>query len=130
MLRTLNVSELAKFAVVGVAASAAHYLLLFAGVEWLAISPVIANGFAFLTALLVTYSGQSLWVFRAQSNHGLGQATRFSVSVAAGFLANVAIMFAATKMFGLDYRIGFLFCLATVPALSFLVNKLWVFRAA
>lgn len=122
--------EVVRFAVVGVAATALHFGVLTLLVEAATLPPPVANGAAFLAALCVTYLGQSLWVFRARSRHGPRQMLRFALSLALGLGANVAIMALSVDVLGLSYRGGFVLAVLLVPALSFVVNRFWVFAAA
>jgi putative flippase GtrA len=119
--------ELLRFGAVGLAATAVHFALLTLLVEAAGLPPPAANGAAFLGALGVTYLGQSLWVFPGRSRHGPRQMLRFAASLAIGFGANVAIMALSVQVLGLGYRAGFVLAVLLVPALSFVVNRFWVF---
>ncbi len=123
-----SVKEIGRFGVVGVGATLVHFAVLTLAVEQTRIPPSLANGLAFLCALSVTYLGQSLWVFRHRSRHGADQLARFGVSLGIGMLANVAIMAVSVHALGLGYRVGFVLGLILVPALSFVINRYWVFR--
>lgn len=125
-----SVTEILRFGVVGLAATAMHYVILRLVVEELAIPPSFANGLAFLCALCVTYLGQSLWVFRKRSQHGAAQMLRFTVSLLFGLFANMGIMALSVHGLGLNYQDGFLLSLFLVPALSFMVNRFWVFNSS
>ncbi|MGB3146839.1 MAG: GtrA family protein [Paracoccaceae bacterium] len=119
-------AEIIKFAVVGVTATLVHYGILSAGVDGVGISPVLMNGIAFSVAVLVTYFGQSYWVFQVR-RRSAAQLGRFGVSVIAGLIGNMAIMAIAVNGFGLPYHYGFIAGLIIVPATTFLINKFWVF---
>lgn len=125
-----SVTEILRFGLVGLAATAMHYLILRLAVEHLEIPPSLANGMAFLCALSVTYLGQSLWVFQKHSQHSVGQMLRFAISLVFGFFANIGIMAVSVNAFGLSYQNGFLLSLLLVPALSFMINRFWVFNAS
>lgn len=120
--------EVLRFGTVGLAATGVHWIVLSLVVEAFGISPSPANGLAFLCAVSVTYLGQSLWVFSARSRHNAMQVLRFTFSLALGFVANVGIMALTIHVLGLPYQTGFLLGLVVVPALSFLVNRFWVFN--
>ncbi|MTE01767.1 GtrA family protein [Paracoccus sp. YIM 132242] len=121
-------TEIMRFGIVGLVATAVHFAILTLGVEHLSIPATPANGLAFLCALSITYLGQSLWVFHERSRHGPAQMMRFAVSLAIGLLANMAAMAACVHVLGLGYRAGFVLGLVVVPALSFVINRFWVFR--
>jgi putative flippase GtrA len=118
-----------RFGVVGVVATAVHYLSLRLLVEQMFFSPSTANGVAFLCAICVTYIGQHMWVFQRSGRLSLTLIVRFSLSLSFGFFANMAIMAASVNTFDLTYQSGFLLALVFVPALSFIINKFWVFRS-
>lgn len=122
--------EIARFAVVGVLATLTHFVILYALVEHVGLSPSLANGTAFLCAVCVTWMGQSRWVFAGHGHTSMAKLLRFAVSLTVGLLANVAIMLFVTEGMTLDYRIGFAIVSLVVPVLSFAINKLWVFRRA
>lgn len=122
-----RLQEITRFGIVGFAATGVHLAVLTLGVERLGLPPATANGLAFLCALGVTYAGQSLWVFRGRGRHGAGQVLRFAVSLGIGMLANVGIMALCVNGLKLDYRVGFVLGLVLVPALSFVINRYWVF---
>jgi putative flippase GtrA len=122
--------EIIRFGVVGLTATAMHYLTLILMVELLAIPPTLANGLAFLCALFITYLGQSLWVFQERSQHSITQMLRFTVSLGVGLLSNMAIMAVSMHALGLGYQNGFLLSLLLVPVLSFMINRFWVFNSS
>jgi putative flippase GtrA len=121
-------SEIARFVVVGVMATVVHFSVLISAVEYWGLMPSPANGIAFLCAVGVTFFGQSFWVFRGHGGLTLAKMIKFACSLTIGFTANLGIMAVCTRIFGFDYRIGFLACIVIVTVLNFAVNKLWVFR--
>lgn len=122
--------EIARFGIVGVLATLTHFVILYALVERAGLVPSLANGAAFLCAVCVTWLGQSRWVFAGHGSTSVAKLLRFAVSLTVGLLANVAIMALATEVLDLGYRAGFVIACLVVPALSFVINKLWVFRSA
>lgn len=124
----LDYGEVLRFGCIGVLATLTHFILLTLGVEQLGLPPTPANGLAFCVALLVTFFGQSLWVFRGHGRVGTGHVVKFGLSLCLGLVGNMAIMALATGPLGLPYQAGFVAGLVLVPALSFVVNKFWVFR--
>lgn len=123
-----RLGEMFRFGIVGALATLTHFMVLVALVEHVYMQPALSNGVAFLCAVSVTYLGQSLWVFSGHGSINLVKLLRFSVSLALGFFVNISIMALATEGFGLGHRIGFLVACLSVPILSFIINKLWVFR--
>lgn len=124
----LPTAEILRFGVVGVAATLTHFLVLTLGVEELGLEPTLANGMAFCVALLVTFFGQSLWVFRGHVGINAAILAKFGVSLLAGLAGNMAIMALCTRGLGLPYQVGFIAGLVIVPLASYVLNKFWVFR--
>ncbi len=124
----LPTGEILRFGCIGVAATLTHFLILSLSVERLGLDPTIANGLAFSIALLVTFFGQSFWVFRGHDGLGPVVIGRFGVSLLLGLAANMAIMAICTRLLGLPYQAGFVTGLLVVPVLSYVLNKFWVFR--
>lgn len=121
--------QLLRFGIIGVCATITHAVALFLGVEVLGLSPVPANGAAFSLAVLVTFFGQSLWVFENLSFSGR-RVTRFCLVAFTGLAANIAIMALTVGTLNLHYWIGFSAVITVVPAVTFVVSKLWVFRSS
>jgi len=126
LLRHLPPGQLLRFGIVGAGATLTHLTVLSAGVELLRLSPVAANALAFCSALGVSYSGQSIWVFRV-AGHGQTQVRRFLVSAVGGLLANAGLMALITGPLGWHYLAGFAAVTTLVPFGTFLANKFWVF---
>lgn len=126
----LPAGEILRFGCVGVLATLTHFVILSLGVELLHLPPVLANGIAFSVAVLVTFFGQSFWVFRGHGGTDAGRIGRFGLSLVMGLLANMAIMALATGPLGLPYQTGFVAGLVLVPMASYVLNKFWVFRKA
>lgn len=119
-------SQVFRFAITGVLATATHYIVLRILVEIAGLKPALATAFAFCVAVLVTYIGQSRWVFQ-QKLSTAGGFGKFMATAVGGLLANVAIMYGAVDLLGQHYLVGFLTALFVVPTSTFIVSKLWVF---
>lgn len=129
-MRVMNsgsLHEILRFVLVGGMATLVHFTVLSLAVERGDLDPALANGAAFLSAVGVTFLGQSLWVFRGHGRLSLPKILRFAISLAAGFATNVTIMAVATRILNLDYRVGFLAGLVVATGLGFVLNKFWVF---
>lgn len=124
-----NLVQVLRFGVVGILATAVHFAVLRAGVELLGAPPAPMNGLAFCVAFFVSYLGQSRWVFGGGSA-GAARLARFAASAVGGLLGNVGIMALAVNVLGLPYEWGFALALVLIPALTFFVNKLWVFSSS
>lgn len=118
--------EVARFGVIGVLATLVHFvamnLLVRGGMD-----PVLANVIGFLTAVGISYTGQSLWVFRQPISDRVRMG-KFGVSALFGVLANAAVMTLFVKIIGTHHNVGFIAALIFVPATLYCVNRFWVFR--
>jgi putative flippase GtrA len=117
----------ARFAVVGVIATATHTTVFTLGIEAAHIEPVIANALAFCVALLVGFTLNRRWTFAA---HGGPEARlwRYAVGALAGLAINSAIMAAAVHGAHWSPYVGLVLALMVVPPLTFALNHYWVFR--
>ncbi|MFC3309983.1 GtrA family protein [Blastomonas aquatica] len=122
----LPVGQIVRFGIVGVTATAVHGLTLFVLVNRGQFSPTVGTAIAFLCAVAVTYAGQALWVFKVRQ-HSPAKFLRFALSAVFGLLANVAIMKLAVDVAQVHYQIGFAAAVVLVPAMTYLINKYWVF---
>lgn len=122
----LPLGQIVRFGIVGVTATAVHGLTLFVLVNGAQFSPMVGTAIAFLCAVAVTYAGQALWVFKVRQ-HGSAKVFRFAMSAVFGLLANVAIMKLAVDVAQVHYQIGFAAAVVLVPAMTYLINRYWVF---
>lgn len=120
--------KVARFAVIGGAATATHLTIGLLLAEGLGIAPFWANFIAFSAAVFVSYFGNLIWTFDMAAA-GLGRLPRFAVVALGGLAANQAIVFATVNMAGWSYRVALAIVLLIVPALTYLANRQWVFRA-
>ena len=147
MARNILVGEVARFAIVGIAATVAHASVLVTLVEHNLVGLIatlthvavvidlvehhgtavlLANGVAFLVAVVVSYIGHYKWTFGVDGDHR-SMLPRFILTAIAGFALNQTIMYVFVTLNQVDYRIALAVALTVVPALSFVANKLWVF---
>lgn len=122
-------SQMARFAAVGGAATATHVALGLGLAEGLGLAPFWANLSAFAAAVLVSYFGNLIWTFRMGSA-GLARLPRFLLLALAGLAANQLIVFALVDLAVWPYRAALGIVVLVVPALSYLGSRLWVFDEA
>ncbi len=121
-------TELAKFAVVGIAATLTH-ALVYLGVLALAVSgPQLANLAGFLVAVVVSYLGQRRWTFAA-NRVGNEQAAkiRFAISSLLSLAMNAFWVFVTVHGLSLPPEYSVIGILFLTPAAIFVVLKFWVF---
>ena len=125
----IELRRVARFAVVGLAATAAHVSVGLLLAEHFGLTALWANFCAFATAVLVSYFGNLVWTFDMASA-GLGRLPRFIVLALCGLGANQAIVFAAVDLAGWSYRMALVVVVLVIPALTYIANSRWVFRSA
>jgi len=121
------VKTLLRFGVSGVLATLTHVLVFVALVEGLNLAPVPASVPAFCAALLVSYGLNYRWTFAATGAHGV-LLPRFVLVSVAGLLVNVSITYAVVDIGGYWYGYALAAVITTVPLLTFLLSKYWVFE--
>lgn len=121
--------QMARFAVVGAAATATHVSVGLVLAEGLGLAPIWANLSAFATAVLVSYSGNLIWTF-GMADDGFGRLPRFCALALCGLVANQTIVFAAVDLAGWTYRVALIVVVLVVPVLTYLASCRWVFRPA
>jgi putative flippase GtrA len=117
----------ARFAVVGVLATAVHTAVFAVAIELVYVEPVLANAIAFSVAVLVGFALNRHWTFAA---HGAANARlwRYVAAQLISLGCNSAIMFAVVHGAHGSPYLGLLLALVLVPPLTFVLNQLWVFR--
>lgn len=116
-----------KFGLVGLGATAIHSLIVIALVQFVAWDPVLATIPAFIIAFLFSYRLNHGWTFGAIGNHR-HHFCRFAIVTLTILACNLAIMYGAVDLLGLDYLIGLVVVIAVMPLVSFLLNANWAFR--
>lgn len=117
----------ALFVVVGGAATATHLTAALAARELLGQSPLIANFIGYVCAIGVSYLCNARLTFRARALDG-AQLGRFLVVSLLGLLANQAIVHGVVDLLGLPFWAGLAAVVTLVPAMTFVLSRLWVFR--
>lgn len=117
-----------RFAISGGFATATHVLVFITLVEWLSVRPVAAAGAAFIFALFVSYGMNYHWTFSVSGPHRV-MLPRFVLVAVLGLLLNLGITYAVVDMAGYWYGYALLLVVLLVPLVTFVISKLWVFKA-
>ena len=88
----------------------------------------MANLFAFSLALLISFTGNYHWTFKASTPYTSAFPRFFTIALL-GLGLNQTIMFSVVSLLALDYRLGLAAVIMVVPSISFMANKLWAFQA-
>ncbi len=116
--------EVARFVLVGGAASATH-LAVGLGLERFAgLRPWAANIVAFLAALGVSYLGNTLFTFKVDARRA-DAFVRFAVMQATAFAINQVIVMVLTGPARWPYWAALAVVLVVVPPTTFVISKYW-----
>jgi putative flippase GtrA len=115
-----------RYTAVGAIATALHYLLLIACVEWGRWPAYIASGFGAVVGAQVAYAGNRWFTF-AHTGALRASWPRFQATALVGALIGMAVV-------ALGVRLGVHYVLAQIAAtllslvLTFAINRVWTFR--
>ncbi|TVP60374.1 MAG: GtrA family protein [Halomonadaceae bacterium] len=129
MVRTGNVIQLLKYAVVGLAGTLCHYLVLLVLVELNLAGVLAATSCGFVVGALVNHGLNRQFVFAASGRSYRESGLRFMVIAVLGFLLNFVIMGALLHGLGVNYLIAQVVATGVVFMVSFTANKSWTFSA-
>lgn len=124
-------AEAGRFIVNGLLASAVHYAALSFNLQVLEMpSAGLANFFAAWFGIAASFIGSRFFVFRHREEPWVQQAKRFLASYAAIACLHGLLLYAWTDRLHLDYTVGLILAAMMQAVLSYLSNKLLVFKAA
>ncbi len=120
--------ELMRFGVVGGLATLTHFLVASALFSWTPVGIFAANLAGFLVAVAVSFFGHRNLTFRV-TEAGSEAAARFFGVAVAGFLANTAVLAAATYVVGRETLWSLALAVVVAAGFVYLASKLWAFRS-
>lgn len=116
-----------KFALVGLAATGVHLLMVWLLITLAELAPLLANLLAFLTAFGVSYMGHRHFTFKAQSTSG-NSFTRFALIALSAFLINnILLIYLLEKAYLSDLQ-STIVAVFIIPAYTFIMSRLWAFK--
>ncbi len=124
-------AEVVRFVINGLIASAVHYAALSFNLRVLEMSSAgLANFFAAWFGIAASFIGSRFFVFRNREEAIAQQAMRFLASYAAIACLHGLLLYAWTDRLHLDYTVGLILAAMMQAVLSYLGNKLLVFKPA
>ena len=122
-------TELARYVVNGLVATAAHYATLKFNLEVLNLpSAAVANMLAAVVGITVSFLGSRYFVFRKTEESIAQQIVKFSALYGVTAILHGLTLFVWTDWLKHDYRTGFLMATGVQVSLSYFGNKFLVFR--
>lgn len=121
--------RLMRFGIIGLLTTAIHYWGVIALVEWGGMAPLRANVGSFAVAFWSSYFGHRHWTFADRRNKARATFLRFMATAALGFLCNQSLFFLLLTYGKLPYFVALAITVCVVAALTYLVSRIWTFRA-
>jgi putative flippase GtrA len=118
--------QIVVFGLIGVTATITHYLAALATHEGLGLGLYTANLAGYACAVAVSYFGHGLLTFRVKLSRWVLR--RFIIASISTFLASEAILAGCETLLQLTHRVSLAVVVLSIPVISFLFNKLWVYR--
>lgn len=129
MSRHAEFRQLLRYVINGLVATGVHFAVLSLLVEVVHVpSKGVANLLAAAVAIVSSFLGNRYFVFAATHARASGQLWRFVLLYAAIALLNGGLMALWSDLLKFDYRVGFVLISIIQFILSFLGNRLLVFK--
>ena len=130
MLRGADVRQLIRYIINGLVATGVHFAVLSLLVEVVHVpSKGAANLLAAVVACVASFLGNRIFVFAATQARASGQVWRFVLLYSVIALVNGGLMALWSDVLNFDYRVGFALISIIQFILSFLGNRLLVFKS-
>ena len=116
----------ARYTLVGVVATAAHYLVLILCVERLGLKAFVGSGVGAVVGAQVAYAGNRWFTF-AHAGSMRASWPRFQATAVLGALLGMAVVAVGVRL-GLHYLLAQVVATGLGLVLTFTLNRLWTFR--
>lgn len=120
--------ELFRFGIVGITAT-----LTYVGASFFAastgFSPYLANLVGYLASVAISYFGHAVITFRSSKPHSVQGPKFVAVSCLTYGLTNL-IVFAVVDLMEHSFMAATLAVACSIPAITWLLSRFWVFRAS
>lgn len=117
--------KIQRFAISGLLATLLHVLIAVGFIRFVAPTPPLANGVAFIIATVFSYLVNTLWSFSRPLHKR--NFFRFVLVAMAGCLLTVTLSSAA-QHYGLHYMYGIGLVILTVTPATFLTHNFWTYK--
>lgn len=118
--------RIARFLLVGGAATAIHFGVLVLAVELAHVPATLASTAGFLVSAIANYLLNYRFTFRSNAAHG-GAALRFACVALAGLVINAAMMGLLAQVAGWPYLLAQVLATGCVLAWNFCAHASWTF---
>lgn len=121
--------QLLRYGAVGVINTGLGYVVIFACMYLVGLGPVASNVAGYAVGLVVSYSLNRRFTFRSTGARR-AEMVRFLVIFLLAYFANLGVLVALTRTFGVHDGLAQVLAGGVYFGLSYLLNKYYVFRAA
>jgi putative flippase GtrA len=122
LCRSARLARIARFGIVGGAATVTHAAILWLLADRLDIRPSLATLFGFMTAFSVSYLGHYHFTFGSRMPHRTAL-PGFALAAVSGAVLNVLIFVIMTDVFRANYWLAFGVTILAVPPVVFMLSK-------
>ena len=119
--------QFVRFALVGVAGTAAHYTVLWTLVERAGTAVVVATSAGFVVGALVNYTLNRYFTFSSTAPHREALPKFFGIAVVGAFLNGTIVAWLLPR-WHVHYLVIQLFATVAVLLWNFVANSLWTFK--
>lgn len=118
---------MSRFTLVGIAAACVHIGIVWSLITQLGIEVLLANLIAFLTAFLISFSGQYWWTFRSKRNLRSALIRFFIISLSA-FVLNNVVLITFLDLELMPDAITAIVSACIIPVFTYIAGRFWAFR--
>jgi len=122
------IRQLLVFGCVGVAATATHYFIALGANRFGQVDLYLANILGYVSAVAISYFGHGRFTFKQTLNWAIF--TRFVVVSLGALGTSELLLLALQKTLAPPEYISLAVVVCTIPVLTFIMSKLWVFSGA
>ena len=125
-MSNLNIASFLRFLLVGGAATAAQWLIMWALIHGLAMNPVLASGIGFVISAVFNYWANARFTFRSGTGHDQSL-PRFIVTLGAACLINEVVLYGLIHL-GVSLILSQIMATGVVFIWNYTINAVWTFR--
>ena len=122
-----EVLTMSRFMIVGIVATCVHIGIVWSLITQIGIETLLANLLAFLTAFVVSFTGQYLWTFRSQ-RYWQSAFIRFFLISLFGFTVNNIVLITLLNMGHMSDSLAAVLSTCVIPVITYLAGRFWAFK--
>lgn len=126
--RWVQIRQFARYSLSGFAAAITHFLILALLIEFIALNATLASAAGFCAAIVVNYTLQYYWTFRAKESHYI-TLLRYIFVTSFMFIVNISLFWVLNSQILLHYLIAQSITTALVMLGNYGINRHYTFSA-